>query len=93
MFWVLEGALFADAGNIWTVKAYDYQPGGEFRFDTFWKEIALAYGFGIRMDFNFFLFRMDLGFKLHDPAATVQNWVAPTSFKNMAFHIAIGYPF
>lgn len=91
MFWVLEGALFVDAGNIWTVRDYPNQSGGVFQFDSFWKEIALAYGFGIRMDFSFFLFRMDLGFKLYDPA--ISKWRTPDSFKNMAFHIAIGYPF
>jgi len=94
MFWVLEGAVFADAGNIWTIRDYDYQPGGVFKLNTFWKQIALAYGIGIRMDFNFFIFRMDMGVKLYDPAViSASKWVLPSSFKNMAFHIAIGYPF
>jgi len=94
MFWVLEGAIFADAGNIWTIRDYDYQPGGVFKLDTFWKQIALAYGIGIRMDFNFFIFRMDMGVKLYDPAVvSASRWVLPSSFKDMAFHIAIGYPF
>jgi hypothetical protein len=93
MFWVLEGALFADAGNIWTIREYDNQPGGVFRLDSFWKEIALAYGMGIRMDFNFFLFRIDMGVKLYDPAAvSTPKWILP-SFKDVALHIAIGYPF
>ena len=94
MFWVLEGAIFADAGNIWTVREYDNQAGGVFKPDTFWKQIALAYGIGLRMDFNFFLFRVDMGVKLHDPAAiTTPRWVFPKSFNDVALHIAIGYPF
>lgn len=94
MFWLLEGAIFADAGNIWTVREYDNQFGGVFKLDTFWKQIALAYGIGLRMDFNFFLFRIDLGVKLHDPAAiTTPKWIIPKSFNDVALHIAIGYPF
>lgn len=94
MFWLLEGSIFADAGNIWTVREYDNQSGGVFKLDTFWKQIALAYGIGLRMDFNFFLFRIDLGVKLHDPAAiTTPKWIIPKSFNDVALHIAIGYPF
>lgn len=93
MFWVLEGALFADAGNIWTIRQYQNQPGGYFNFQDFWKQIALAYGAGLRMDFSFLLFRLDLGMKLYDPARiTTQPWRKP-SFRDMAIHIAIGYPF
>ena len=94
MFWVLEGAIFADAGNIWTIREYENQPGGVFRLDSFWKQIALAYGIGVRLDFNFFLFRLDMGVKLHDPAAvSTPKWILPTSFRDVALHIAIGYPF
>lgn len=93
MFWVLEGALFLDAGNIWTIRDYPSQPGGYFELTNFWKEIALAYGVGLRMDFSFLLFRLDFGMKLFDPARiNTQAWRTP-SFKDMAVHIAIGYPF
>lgn len=93
MFWVLEGALFVDAGNVWTIRQYPSQPGGYFKFDTFWKQVAVAYGAGVRMDFSFLLFRLDAGFKLYDPARiAVQPWRKP-SFRDMALHIAIGYPF
>lgn len=93
LFWVLEGALFMDAGNIWTIRDYANQPGGMFQLSSFWKEIALAYGAGVRMDFNFVMFRVDLGLKLYDPARIEsQRWVAP-SMRDFALHIAIGYPF
>jgi outer membrane protein assembly factor BamA len=94
MFWVLEGALFLDAGNVWTIRDYENQPGGLFLLESFWKQIALAYGIGFRMDFNFVLLRADIGVKLFDPAATSgSNWKTPPSVKDVAFHIAIGYPF
>jgi len=93
MFWVIEGALFVDAGNIWTIRDYPSQPGGYFQLSTFYKQLALAYGVGMRMDFSFLLFRLDLGMKLYDPARiNTQAWRTP-SFSNMAVHIAIGYPF
>jgi hypothetical protein len=95
MFWVLEGALFADAGNIWTINDYENQPGGVFKFDTFWKQIAMAYGIGIRMDFDYVMFRFDLGTKLYNPALSegVRWRVVPQEISDLAFHIAIGYPF
>jgi hypothetical protein len=95
MFWVMEGALFLDAGNNWTYKEYSNQPGGAFKLSTFWKEIAMAYGIGIRMDFDYVMFRFDLGTKLHNPAnAAGDRWrVVPGDISDLAFHIAIGYPF
>ncbi len=94
LFWILEGALFFDAGNIWTIRDYPHQEGGVFRFDSFWKEIAMAYGFGLRMDVNFFVLRVDLGVKLYDPARlTGSKIAAPITWSDMALHIAIGYPF
>lgn len=94
MFWLLEGALFADAGNIWTIKNYDSQPGGLFKFNSFYKEIALAYGLGLRLDFSFFVFRVDAGFKLYDPAQeNNERWRKKITRDDFAFHFAIGYPF
>lgn len=92
---IFEGALFVDAGNIWTI--YDYaedQPGGVFRFNTFFRQIALGYGAGLRMDMNFFVFRFDYGIKLHDPQRTLgDRWVYKPTWRDMAFNFAIGYPF
>jgi len=95
LFWIMEGALFLDAGNIWTIKDYETQKGGTFKFDTFMKQIAMAYGVGLRWDFSFFIFRTDLGVKLFDPVRPrVDQWRVNPSFKDdFAFHIAIGYPF
>lgn len=95
LFWVLEGALFVDAGNIWTIKSYENQPGGEFRFDSFYKQIAAAYGVGIRLDFTYFLLRLDLGVKAYNPAMNQERWplIHPKWSRDTNFHFSVGYPF
>jgi len=96
LFWLLEGALFVDAGNVWTIKDYSTeQPGGQFKLDSFYKQIGLSYGAGIRMDFSFFIFRFDMGVRLFDPAkiSTKQWRSSPLWGEDFAFHVGIGYPF
>ncbi len=95
LFWVLEGALFIDAGNIWTIRDYETQPGGVFRFDSFYKQIAAAYGAGIRLDFTYFLLRFDLGFKAYNPAMNQERWplLHPKWSRDANFHFSVGYPF
>ena len=95
LFWVLEGALFVDAGNIWTIHNYPNQPGGMFKFNKFYKEIAAAYGLGLRLDFTYFLLRFDLGFKAHNPAMNQEPWpIAHFNWhRDATFHFAVGYPF
>ncbi len=95
LFWVLEGALFVDAGNIWTIHNYENQPGGMFHFNTFWKEIAMGYGAGIRLDFQYFLLRLDLGVKAYNPAFDQERWplIHPRWGRDTTFHFSVGYPF
>ncbi len=95
LFWVLELGAFIDAGNIWTIHNYSNQPGGMFHFNSFYKEIALAYGLGLRLDFNFFLIRFDLGMKAHNPAMNQEEWpiIHPDWKRDSSFHFSIGYPF
>lgn len=95
LFWVIEGGLFIDAGNIWTIHNYENQPGGKFCFDSFYKEIACAYGAGIRLDFTYFLLRFDLGMKAYNPAKNQERWplVNPNWKRDATFHFAVGYPF
>lgn len=95
LFWVFEGAVFVDAGNIWTIRDYPNQPGGVFRFNSFYKEIALAYGVGLRMDFNYFLLRLDMGVKAHNPARGQDRWplLDPSWNRDVSFHFSVGYPF
>ena len=95
LFWVIEAGVFVDAGNIWTIRDYETQPGGVFKFDSFWKQIALAYGVGIRFDFSYFLLRHDLGLKAHNPAMGAEKWpiVHPDWKRDATFHFSVGYPF
>lgn len=95
LFWVFEGALFVDAGNIWTIKDYPNQAGGLFKFNKFYKEIAAAYGIGLRMDFTYFLLRFDLGFKAVNPAVDQERWpvIHPKWHRDATFHFSVGYPF
>lgn len=96
LFWKIHGALFLDAGNIWTTRDYKEQPTGYFRFDTFYKQLAFNYGAGIRADFDFFVIRVDMGVKLFDPGFPVesQRWRTKPTWKNdFSFHFAVGYPF
>ena len=99
---IFELAAFIDAGNIWTIFDYAAQPYGVFQFGEFYKQIALAYGVGLRLDLSFFIFRVDFGVKLYDPSRLYGN-LAGTQWRtvgnglswadDMALHFAIGYPF
>ncbi|MDR3137456.1 MAG: UvrD-helicase domain-containing protein [Tannerellaceae bacterium] len=93
----LELAAFIDAGNVWTIRSYEDQIGGNFDFSRFYKEIAASYGLGVRFDFNYFLLRVDAGMKAYDPQQTSTKLrraiLNPNLGKNFALHLAIGYPF
>lgn len=96
LFWKLQGAAYIDAGNIWTIRKYEDQPGGDFRLNRFYKEIAVSYGLGLRLDFNFFVLRFDTGMKAIDPTGTGKdkfNIIHPDFRRDFAFHFAVGYPF
>lgn len=95
IFWLVELGLFVDIGNIWTIHNYPAQPNGMFKFNSFYKELAASYGLGIRLDFDYFLLRFDLGMKAHNPALGEEPWpiVHPRWGRDRAFHFSIGYPF
>lgn len=97
MFWKVAGALFVDAGNIWTLKDDNTPTGKEsmFEWNIFGESIAMNWGAGLRLDFNFLILRLDLGMKIHDPARE-QKWVNPAQWlmrDNYALHFGVGYPF
>lgn len=97
MFWKIAGAVFIDAGNIWTLKDDGTESGLEsmLRASTFGQSIAANWGVGLRLDFSFLILRLDLGLKVHDPAREVK-WVGPDQwFKRdgYALHFGVGYPF
>lgn len=102
LVWKLEGALFADAGNIWNFPIRSEDTGelvyddSSFSFKTFPKSIALDWGLGIRVNLDFLLVRVDAGIRLHDPARKEgDRWLGPSQwFKgNYAVHFGVGYPF
>lgn len=97
MFWLLEGAFFLDVGNVWFLNSDQFE-GGLFHKDRFYKEFAVGSGFGTRFDFSFFIFRLDLGVKLRDPALPEDNrWIignrALSWQDDFTVNIGIGYPF
>jgi len=97
LFWKLEGALFVDAGNIWAINNQDIRTGALFKFNTFYKEIAVGTGYGLRFDLGFVLLRIDMGIKLIDPSLPLnQRWIyGNRKFGNddRTLYFAIGYPF
>lgn len=97
LFWKFQGALFVDAGNIWTMRDYANQPGGVFKFSEFYKQIAVAYGLGLRLDLDFFVLRFDGGMKAVNPSFETKREhfpiIHPKFSRDFAFHFAVGYPF
>jgi len=91
----LQGATFLDAGNVWLLRNSEHQPGGQFRFRDFGKEIALGTGVGIRYDLDFLVIRFDLGIGIHAPYDTGKRgyYNMPSFGKSLGYHFAIGYPF
>lgn len=92
----LHGAVFVDAGNVWLLKNDPLRPGGVLEARTFWKDIALGTGAGLRYDLDFLVIRGDLGIAIHTPYPNPNKtgYYNISSFsKGLAFHLAIGYPF
>ena len=90
----MNGAFFLDAGNIWNI--FDNINDPAYRFDGLkdLNEIAIGTGLGLRYDFNFFVFRLDTGFKTYNPALPKSSrWQTKYSIKEAVFNIGINYPF
>lgn len=95
LFWKFEFATFVDAGNVWTLKEYNSQPGGKMNPD-FYKQIAGAYGFGLRMVTDFVVLRLDAGLRAYNPYYSGKDaWQIrhPLRGENRTIHFAVGYPF
>lgn len=90
-----KAALFVDAGNVWFLQENEQFPLGDFSPDRFYKEIAIGAGTGLRVDFNFFIVRLDAAFPLRNPALPEgERWLnAWPKFNNWNFNLGIGYPF
>ena len=97
MFWKVAGAVFVDAGNVWTLNTDGSEDLREsmFRWDNLGNSIAANWGLGARLDLGFLLLRIDMGMKIHDPAREMK-WVSPGQWykkDNYALHFGVGYPF
>ncbi|MGM9853808.1 MAG: BamA/TamA family outer membrane protein [Muribaculaceae bacterium] len=92
---IVHGAVFLDSGNVWLLKSDPARPGGKLRGSTFFKDLALGTGVGLRFDISMLVLRCDLGIGLHAPYDTGKKgyYNLPDFWKSMAFHLAIGYPF
>ena len=102
LFSYFDMAVFLDAGNSWMIGRDEARPGADFRYDRFYKEIAIGTGVGLRMDFDFLVIRLDLATKALDPARLEgERWVLdnlrftrPFGEKGQTvFNFGIGYPF
>ena len=95
----LNGAIFIDAGNIWTFSNSQSNSNTNFKLNNFYNEIAVGTGFGLRWDFSFFLLRLDIATKVLNPAKSLnEKWVLNKTALSVGenpleFNIGIGYPF
>jgi len=109
LFWILEGAVFIDAGNIWSYNYDPARPGSQFTIKNFYKDIAVGTGTGFRFDLKFVIARIDIGMKLRDPLLGIgelsdpyakpnsgPKWIflnGPYKRKDFTIVLGIGYPF
>jgi outer membrane protein assembly factor BamA len=98
LFWILEGALFVDAGNIWTFNEDNSRQGAQFKFKSFMNDMAVGTGTGFRFDFKFIIGRIDLGLKLLDTSISDgSKWIVLNRSydlrNDLTFVLGIGYPF
>lgn len=102
----IGSALFADVGNVWNLKQNTTNPNSEFNIARFYKDLAIGVGTGLRFDFTIFLLRIDVAYKLKDPARQYNDgWISlkdaslieyrnnGTQIRNMAVQLGIGLPF
>lgn len=90
-----KGAIFTDMGNVWLVKKDAATPQGDFDLSRFWKEFAVDVGAGVRLDFNYFVIRLDYGIPIRNPSISGSNkWsIHETNLGPGVFQLAVGYPF
>ena len=91
----LHGALFLDAGNVWTLRDHEELEGCKFEIGSFYKQLALGTGVGLRYDLGMFVIRLDWGIGLHVPYETGKSgfYNIPKFSDGHAIHLAVGYPF
>lgn len=95
LWWILNGALFFDVGNVWYLRdTEDCNPEEVFHFDSFYKQLGFNTGLGIRLDLSYVILRFDLGMQLHNPNRPEgQRWIKTFNWNNTALNFSVGYPF
>ena len=102
MFWRFEGALFIDAGNVWSLRKKEQDDRANAKLSgDFLKQIAIGSGFGLRTDFQYFILRLDIGTKVRNPYRhpelgtyyPYRNFSQAMALNNLNFNIALDYPF
>ena len=94
LFGKMNGAFFTDAGNIWNVLDDVTDQKATFNNIESLKDLAVGAGFGFRYDFDFFILRLDTGFKAYDPTyGNSKRWLNDFNFSNAVYNIGINYPF
>ncbi len=93
---VFKGALFYDIGNIWYLRENETFPGGELSLQEFPGELAMDVGIGLRLDFTYFIFRIDVAQRMKDPSYPQgERWVIGKygNWFHPVINLGIGYPF
>lgn len=89
-----HSAFFADIGNIWNI--FDNITDEDYTFNGFssFEDLAVGSGIGLRYDFDFFVFRFDLGYKAYDPGREMgDRWLKGINFSKTVLNFGINYPF
>ena len=102
----IASALYADMGNVWSLKNDPANPNAEINLARFGKDLAIGVGSGLRLDATYFLLRLDFAYKVKDPARQTNNgWmdfsniqlkekrVNGVEINNLVFQFGIGLPF
>ena len=102
----IGSALFTDIGNIWNTRDLGNDINAGFKLDRLYKDLAIGVGTGLRMDFDYFIIRIDYALKMKDPTRQDNNgwlnlsdmkWneIKPNGLKvnNYAWQFGIGLPF
>lgn len=102
----IGSALFTDIGNIWNVKKNATDPKSEFSLSNLGKDLAIGVGTGLRIDFSYFMIRLDFAYKVKDPVRmgnggwmSIKNFtwsdIRPNGLEvpNFALQLGIGLPF
>ena len=102
----IGSAIYTDMGNIWNIKNQSNDPNSTFKLSTLGKDLAVGIGTGLRVDFNYFLIRVDMAYRVKDPDRLYNNgWMSVKNFEwtstrqngvevhNYAVQLGIGLPF